>query len=79
MSHIIKRIINNTTYVYEESSYRDRNGKPRTKQRCLGKLNENGELISKKKLCELPSEILQVQKIITKYRVGKKNTNSSKD
>ena len=65
MSFITKRIINNTTYVYENTSYRDKNGKPRNKQRCLGKLDDDGVLISNKK--KLPVQIKEVKTIKKKF------------
>ncbi|MBQ6776188.1 MAG: hypothetical protein IJP53_06970 [Synergistaceae bacterium] len=63
MSCIIRRKVKNTTYVIESTSYRDKDGKPRTKQRCLGKLDSDGVLISTRR--KLPLEILEV-KTITK-------------
>lgn len=70
MSTIIKRKINNTTYVYEQISYRDKNGNPRNKQRCLGKLDDDGVLISSGK--KLPAEIKEVKKITKKFIVTEK-------
>ena len=32
LSTIVTRKINNTTYVYEQTSYRDKNGNPRSKE-----------------------------------------------
>ena len=65
MSFIIKRKINNTIYVYEITSYRDKNGKPRNKRRYLGKLDSNGILISSKR--NLPAEIKEVMTITKKF------------
>ena len=71
MSHILKRKINNVIYVYQEKSYRDKLGRPRTKQKCLGKLDNNGVLIlSKKRNPEnLPATITQYKITITKFRI----------
>mgnify|MGYP007101907408 CR=1 FL=1 len=65
MSTIIQRKINNTTYVYEVKSYRDEQGRPRNKQKCLGKLDDDGVLISSKR--KLPSKIKEVRTITTKF------------
>lgn len=64
MATIIQRKINNAIYVYEVKSYRDKDGKPRNKQRCLGRLDDDGTLISKKR--KLPAKITQVRRITTK-------------
>ena len=69
MSHIIKRKVNNNIYVYEETSYRNKDGKPRTKQKYLGKLDNNGVLISSKSLGNIPAEIKEVKVIKRKFRV----------
>ena len=65
MSTIIKRKIGNATYVIESTSYRDEQGKPRTKQRCLGRLDSDGVLISSK--TKLPSVIKEVKKVTKKF------------
>ena len=64
--HIIKRKINNAIYVYEIiKSYRDKKtGKPRNKQRCLGRLDEDGALITKRR--KLPAKITMIRKTTTK-------------
>ena len=49
MSHIIKKKVKNTIYIYEEISYRDENGKVKHKQNILDKLDANGDLIPSKK------------------------------
>ena len=71
MSHILKRKINNVIYVYQEKSYRDELGRPRTKQKCLGKLDNNGVLILSRKRNpkNLPAVITQYKLTITKFRV----------
>ena len=65
MATIITRTINNTTYVYEQTSYRNKDGKPRTKQRCLGKLDADGVLISSKR--KLPAHIKEVKTVTRKF------------
>ncbi|MBQ7069334.1 MAG: hypothetical protein IJM82_09230 [Synergistaceae bacterium] len=65
MSFIIKRKINNATYIFEVTSYRDENGNPRNKRKCLGKLDNDGVLISSKK--NLPAEINEVKTITKKF------------
>ena len=67
MSYIIHRKIKNTTYVIEVTSYRNKEGKPRNKQRCLGKLDEDGVLISSKR--KLPAEIKEVKTIRKRFIV----------
>ena len=49
MSHIIRKKVKNTIYVYEEISYRNENGKVKHKQRILGKLDADGNVIPSKK------------------------------
>ena len=61
MSSIIQRKINNTTYIIEIESYRNKEGKPRNKQRCLGKLDIDGVLISTKR--KLPIQIKEVKTV----------------
>ena len=65
MPSIIKRKINNATYLIENTSYRDKNGRPRTKQKCLGRLDDDGVLISSKS--KLPAQIKKVRTVKTKY------------
>ena len=48
MSHIINRKVGNTIYVYEQICYRE-NGRVRTKQKILGKLDADGNVIPSKK------------------------------
>ncbi len=68
MPFIIKRKIRNTTYVYEVTSYRDkRTGKPKNHQRCLGKLDADGVLISSKR--RLPAEIKEIKIVKRKFIV----------
>ena len=80
MSHILKRKINNVIYVYQEKSYRDKLGRPRTKQKCLGKLDNNGVLILSRKRNpkNLPGVITQYKLTITKFRI-KAITDSHKE
>ena len=65
MSIIIKRKINNAIYLIEVTSYRDENGKSRNKQRSLGRLDDDGVLISSKR--RLPAQIKEVKKITKKF------------
>ena len=65
MPSIIERKINNATYVIEITSYRDKNGKPRNKQKCLGRLDADGTLISKKR--KMPMQITKVKQTTTKF------------
>ena len=63
MSYIIRRKVKNAVYVYECTSYRNKAGKPRSRQKYLGKLDSDGILITKKR--KLPAQIREV-KIITR-------------
>lgn len=65
MSSIIHREINNATYVILSTSYRDKNGKPRTRQKCLGKLDSDGVLISSKR--KLPAQITEVKRVSKRF------------
>ena len=71
MSFITKRVINGITYIYEITSYRDKNGKPRNKQKCLGKIDKDGAFIPNKKRFpdkkQLPAEIKEVKTISKKF------------
>ena len=71
MSHILKRKIKNVIYIYQEKSYRDKLGRPRTKQKCLGKLDSDGVLIISRKINpkNLPGEITQYKIITCKFRI----------
>ncbi len=74
MTYLKKRLRNNITYLYEIQGYRDKNGKVKHKEKCLGRLDDDGTLITKKR--KLPSQIKKVRKIITKFNlrpVHKKN------
>ena len=61
---IIYRKIKNATYAYEVTSYRDENGSPRNKQKCLGRVEEDGTIITKKR--KLPAKIFKVKRTTTK-------------
>ena len=74
MSYIIHRKIKKTTYVIEVTSYRNKEGKPRNKQRCLGKLDDDGVLISSK--TKLPAQITEVKKVVKRFIVKELNTNA---
>ena len=63
MSYIVTRKVKKSVYVYEAKSFRNKEGKPRNKQRYLGKLDEDGVLITKKR--KLPAKIKEV-KTVTK-------------
>ncbi len=65
MSSIIQREINNAIYLIECTSYRDKNGKPRNKQKCLGRLDADGAVISSRR--KLPSQITKVKQTTTKF------------
>ena len=76
MSFIIKRVINNATYVYEVTSYRDKQGRPRNKQKCLGRFDEEeGVLFSSKR--KLPAEIKKIKTITTKIKIVRKKKTSA--
>ncbi|MBQ7155185.1 MAG: hypothetical protein IJR85_06495 [Synergistaceae bacterium] len=65
MSYIIVRKIRNASYVYECTSYRNKEGKPRNKQHCIGKLDSDGVLISSKR--KLPVQIKEVKTVTRKF------------
>ena len=48
MSHIINKKVGNAIYVYKQICYRE-NGRVKTKQKILGKLDANGNVIPSKK------------------------------
>ena len=77
MSTIIKRKINNATYVIEVTSYRDKEGRPRNRQRCLGKLDDDGVLISSKR--KLPAEITEVKTVTKKFIVSTNTEHRKKE
>ena len=65
MSSIIRKRINNTIYIYEVKSYRDKDKRVRTKWKILGKEDSDGVLIAskKRKIKNLPAQIIQVKKV----------------
>ena len=63
--HIIRRKVKNAIYVYEGTSYRNRQGKPRNKQRYLGKLDSDGILITRKR--RLPAQIREVKTVTRRF------------
>ena len=65
MSYIVKRKVKGSIYVYEATSYRNKQGKPRSHQRYLGKLDANGVLITKKR--KLPAQIKEVVTVTKKF------------
>ena len=69
-----KQCINDTIYIYEQSSHRDKDtGKVVTKRKICGKLDENNNFIPSKgrNLEKLPAEILEITKITKEFRVVK--------
>ena len=65
MSYIIRRRVKSSIYVYECISYRNKDGKPRSRQKYLGKLDSDGILITKKR--KLPAQIREVKKVTRKF------------
>ena len=65
MSYIVKRKVKGSIYVYEATSYRNKQGKPRSHQRYLGKLDADGVLITKKR--KLPAQIKEVKTVSRKF------------
>ena len=65
MSYIIQRKVKNAIYVYEGRSYRNKQGKPRNKQRYLGKLDSDGTLITRKR--KLPAQIREVKTVTRRF------------
>ena len=65
MSCIIERKINNAIYVYECTSYRNEDGKPRSRQKCLGRRDTDGAVISSKR--KMPAQITKVKRTTTKF------------
>ncbi len=77
VSYIIRRKIKTTTYVIEVTSYRNKDGKPRNRQRCLGKLDKDGVLISSKR--KLPAQIKEVKTIVKKFIVKELNASARRE
>ena len=69
---IIQRKRNGVIYICNKKYLGFKNGKRKYQERCIGKLDENGIFISRKKLEELPAEILEVTKITKSFRVVEK-------
>ena len=65
MSYIIRRKVKNAVYVYECTSYRNKAGKPRSRQKYLGKLDSDGVLITKKR--KLPVQIREVKTVTKRF------------
>ncbi|MBQ7221374.1 MAG: hypothetical protein IJS28_10380 [Synergistaceae bacterium] len=65
MSYIIQRKVKKATYVYECRSYRNKQGKPRNKQKYLGRLDSDGVLITKRR--RLPAKIREVKTVIKRF------------
>jgi len=68
LPYLKERLRNNTKYLYEIQGYRDKkNGKVKHKERCLGRVDEDGFLITKKR--KLPVQVVKVRKVITKFEL----------
>ena len=65
MSFIIHRKFGKAIYVYECVSFRNKDGRPRNKQKYLGRLGSDGILITKKR--KLPARIKEVKTITRKF------------
>ena len=77
MSYIIRRKINNTTYVYEVIGYRDESGKPRNKQKILGKLDADGNVIPSKKRASAEAVSLESSLNSQNYSQNSPNVNNN--
>ncbi|MBQ7562112.1 MAG: hypothetical protein IJS99_09855 [Synergistaceae bacterium] len=79
MSSIIRKRINNTIYIYEVKSYRDKDKRVRTKWKILGKEDSDGILIASKKRKKLPAQIIRVKKVsnIIKIKILKHSHSQS--
>jgi len=76
MSFIITREINNARYAIEVTSYRDKTGKKKSKQRSLGRIDSDGVLITSKR--KLPAEIKEVKTITKKFILKEKKNKKIK-
>ena len=65
MSYIIQRRVKKAIYVYEGRSYRNKQGKPRSRQRYLGRLGDDGVLITRKR--RLPAKIREVKTVTKRF------------
>ena len=61
MSYIIRRQVKKAIYIYEGRSYRNKKGRPRNKQRYLGRLDDDGVLITRKR--KLPAQIKEYKRV----------------
>ena len=75
MTFIIQRKVKNAIYVYEGRSYRNKQGKPRNKQRYLGKLDEDGILITRKR--KLPARIKEYKRVTKHIILDSQRTDTS--
>ena len=58
---IVRKVINNATYIYDVKSFRDKKTKKvKTKWTYIGRLNENGSIITKKR--KLPARLVKITK-----------------
>ena len=65
MSYIVIRQRKNSRYVYEGTSFRNKDGKPRNHQCYLGRLDKDGVLITKKR--KLPAKIKEVKTVTKRF------------
>jgi len=69
---IIQRKRNDTIYVCEKKYIGIKDGKRKYKEKCLGKLDKNGNFVSRIGLRQLPAEIVEVTRITKTFRVVEK-------
>ena len=62
---IIKKKVKNSIYLYLGESYRNENGQPRNRRIYLGKIDEDGILITSKR--KLPINIKEIKTITKKF------------
>ena len=80
MSYIRNRIIGKTIYQVEATSYRDENGKPRTKEICLGHYDKDGVFIpSRKRLAEQTKTEDTTKSVIDNKEARQENEKTSDD
>ena len=78
---IVHKRINNTVYIYDVKSFRDKTGRVRTKWVILGKEGPDGVLIASKKRVKrknYPAKIKRVRTIIDKFLLENIDTESEK-
>ena len=77
MSYIIRRKVRKAIYVYECTSYRNKEGKPRSKQKYLGKLDNDGILITSKR--KIPVQITEVKTITKRFILNEISPKTSRN